>query len=211
MSVASAILEKEPEPINAAKPMTPPALDHAINKCLAKAPDERWQSASDLASELKWIAETGSQAGAAGRVSVGRRRWEDAGWLLAAVFFVTILAGGVAWWQASNKRPRPMYFHTSVPFAANDLALSPDGHTLAMVAYSGQTNNYVLWTHEVGGHRTNSLDGTQGASFPFWSPDGKFIGFFADGKLKKVDVQGGQVQVLCDAPTGAAARGIGTE
>jgi Tol biopolymer transport system component len=104
-----------------------------------------------------------------------------------------------------------MYFHTSVPFAANDLALSPDGQTLAMVAYSAQANNYVLWTYEIGGRQTNPLVGTQGASYPFWSPDGKFIGFFADGKLKKVDASGGQTQVLCDAPTGVAARGTATE
>jgi len=202
LSIASAILEKEPEPISAAKPMAPPALEHAVKKCLAKLPDERWQSASDLASQLKWIAEGGSQAGVAGRASAGRRRWERAGWLVAAAFFLLLMVGGVARWQASNRRPSPMYFHTSVPFATNDLALSPDERTLAMVAYSTQANNYVLWTYEVGGHRTNSLDGTQGATYPFWSPDGKFIGFFADGKLKKVDVVGAQVQVLCDAPNG---------
>ena len=116
--------------------------------------------------------------------------------------FLLAVAGGAAWWQASNRRPPPMYFHASVPFPANDLALSPDGRMLAMVAYSAQANNYVLWTYEVGGRQTSSLNGTQGASYPFWSPDGKFIGFFADGKLKKVDVSGGQVQVLCDAPNG---------
>jgi eukaryotic-like serine/threonine-protein kinase len=65
-----------------------------------------------------------------------------------------------------------------------------------------QGNNYVLWTYEVGGRRTSPLDGTQGASYPFWSPDNKSIGFFADGKLKKVGVSGGQPQVLCDAPNG---------
>jgi Tol biopolymer transport system component len=202
LSVASAILEKEPEPISAVKPMMPPALDHAVKKCLAKLPDERWQSASDLASELKWIAESGSQAGVAGRASVGRSRREAAAWLLVAVLSVLLIGGGAAWWQASNRHAAPMYFHTSVPFATNDLALSPDGRTLAMVAYSAQANNYMLWTYEVGGHRTSWLEGTQGASYPFWSPDGKFIGFFADGKLKKVDVLGGQVQVLCDAPNG---------
>jgi serine/threonine protein kinase/Tol biopolymer transport system component len=202
LSVASAILEKEPEPISTAKPMTPPALEHAVKKCLAKLPDERWQSASDLASELKWIGEAGSQAGEAGRIPTGRRRWERVGWLLAAAFFLLLMAAGVAWWKASNKRPHPMYFHTSVPFAANDLALSPEGRTLAMVAYSAQANNYVLWMYEVGSRRTSSLDGTQGASYPFWSPDGKSIGFFADGKLKKLDASGGQPQVLCDAPNG---------
>jgi eukaryotic-like serine/threonine-protein kinase len=202
LSVASAILEKEPEPISAAKPMTPPALEYAVKKCLAKLPDERWQSASDLASQLKWIGETGSQAGVAGRVSAGRSRREAAAWLPAAALSVLLIGAGAAWWQASNKRPRPMYFRTSVPFAANDLALSPDGRTLAMVAYSTQANNDLLWTYEIGGRRTSSLEGTQGASYPFWSPDGRFIGFFADGKLKKVDVSGGQVQVLCDAPNG---------
>src|SRR5258707_2143463 len=65
LSFASAILEKEPAPISIAKPMTPPALDHSINKCLAKVTDERWQSATDLASELKWISESGSQDEAA--------------------------------------------------------------------------------------------------------------------------------------------------
>jgi serine/threonine protein kinase len=202
LSVASAILEKEPEPISATKPMTPPALAHAVKKCLAKLPDERWQSASDLASELKWIGETGSQEGEGGRVPTLRRRWERVSWLLAAMFSLLLMVAGVALWNTSNKRPHSMYFHASVPFAANDLALSPDGRTLAMVAYSAQANNYVLWTYEVGGRRTNALDGTQGASYPFWSPDGRSIGFFADGKLKKVDISGGQPQLLCDAPNG---------
>jgi eukaryotic-like serine/threonine-protein kinase len=205
LSVASAILEKEPEPISAAKPMTPRALDHAVRKCLAKLPDERWQSASDLASQLKWISESASQAGEAGRVPVARRRWERAGWLLAGTLFLLLMATGVALWNASKKRPTPptsMYFHASVPFAANDLALSPDGRMLALVAYSAQANNYVLWTYDVGGRRTGSLDGTQEASYPFWSPDGRSIGFFADGKLKKIDLRGRQAQVLCDAPNG---------
>jgi len=144
LSVASAILEKEPEPISAVKPLTPPALDHAVKKCLAKLPDARWQSASDLASELKWIGETGSQAGVAGRVPAGRGKSERTSWLLATAFFLLAVAAGAAWWQASNRHPHSMYFHTSVPFAANDLALSPDGRTLALVAYSTQANNYVL-------------------------------------------------------------------
>jgi Tol biopolymer transport system component len=202
LSVASAILEKEPAPISATKPMTPPAFDHAVRRCLAKDPEERWQTARDLALELKWVAEGGSPAAVAGRVSAGRSRREAAAWLLAAALSMLLIGGGAAWWQASDRRPHPMYFHASVPFAANDLALSPDGRTLAMVAYSTQANNNVLWTYEVGGRRTSSLEGTQGATYPFWSPDGKFIGFFADGKLKKVEVSGGQPQVLCNAPNG---------
>jgi serine/threonine protein kinase/Tol biopolymer transport system component len=202
LSVASAILEKEPEPISGIKPMTPLALERSVRKCLAKNPDQRWQSASDLASELNWIAEGGSQAAEPARTPARNRKWKRVGWILATAFSLLMIATGVARWQASNRRTHPMYFHTSVPFPANDLALSPDEQTLAIVAYSAQANNYVLWTHEVGGRQTSSLAGTQGASYPFWSPDGKFIGFFADGKLKKVGVSEGRVQVLCDAPNG---------
>lgn len=202
ISVASAILGEDPEPITASRPMSPPALDYVVRTCLAKDPEGRFQTAHDVKLQLKWIAEGGSQAGEAGRVPAGRRRWERTSWLLATAFFLLAVAGGAAWWQASERRPHLMYFHASVPFPANDLALSSDGRMLAMVAYSQQANNYVLWTHEVGGRRTYALAGTQGASYPFWSPDGKFIGFFADGKLKKVEVSGGQTQVLCDAPNG---------
>jgi len=202
LSVASAILEKEPAPISTYKPLTPPALDHVIRRCLAKEPERRWQSASDLARELEWVAESDSKIGVRGGVLTGRKGWDRAGWLVAALLSLLLLGGGAAWWKASNRRPVPMYFHAAVPFAANDLALSPDGRTLAMVANSAQASNNVLWTYEVGSRRTTSLDGTQGASFPFWSPDGKFIGFFADGKLKKLEMLGGQIQVLCDAPNG---------
>jgi len=201
-SIIAAILSFEPEPMKALQPMRPSALERVVKKCLAKDPDERWQSASDLATELIWIAEGGSQAGEAPHAPTRNTKWQRVSWLLAATFFLLAVAGGAAWWKASNRRLPPMYFHSPVPFAANDLALSPDGRTLAMVTYSTQANNYVLWTNEVGGRQTNSLVGTQGASYPFWSPDAKFIGFFADGKLKKVDASGGQVQVLCDAPNG---------
>ena len=165
-SLIAAILSSEPQPMATVQPMTPPALERVVKKCLAKDPDDRWQCASDLAGELNWIAEGGPQAGEAGRVPAGRRRWERASWLVAATFFLLMMAAGVALWQASNRRLLPMYFHASVPFPANDLALSPDGRTLAMVAYSTQANNYVLWTYEVGGRRTSSLTGTQGASYP---------------------------------------------
>jgi len=201
-SVIAAILEHEPKPLSAFQPMAPPALDRLIRTCLAKDPEERIQTAHDVKLQLQWIAEGGSQSGASGRVPAGRRIWERAGWLLAATFFLSLMTAGTALWNLSNKRPPPMYFHTSVPFAANDLALSPDGRTLMMVAYSAEANEYVVWKYEVGSRRASSLDGTRGASYPFWSPDGQFIGFFADGKLKKVELSGGQPQVLCDAPNG---------
>ena len=201
-SLIAAILSSEPPPMAALQPMTPPALERVVKKCLAKDPDDRWQSASDVASELNWIAEAGSQAIQVERVQTASRRWTRLGWLVAAALAVMAIAGVLVWWKGSNQRLRPMYFHAAVPFAANDVALSPDGQTLAAVAYSAQANDYVLWRYEVGGRRTSLLEGTQGASYPFWSPDGRSIGFFADGKLKKVDFSGGPVQAICDAPNG---------
>jgi Tol biopolymer transport system component/predicted Ser/Thr protein kinase len=201
-SLIAAILEREPPPMSSLRPMTPPALERTVKRCLAKEPDDRWQTARDLEVQLQWIAEGGSQAGELGRVPAGRRRSELASWLFAAAFFLVAVAGGAAWWQANNRRPPPMYFHTSVPFPASNLALSPDGRMLAMVAYATQANNSALWMYEVGGRGTSLVNGTQGAAYPFWSPDGRSIGFFADGKLKKVEVPGGQIQVLCDAPNG---------
>lgn len=202
ISVASAILEKDPEPINASRPMSPPALDYVVRSCLTKDPEGRFQTAHDVKLQLKWITEGGSQAGAASYVPAGRGKWARAGWLVAGAFFLLMVAAGVAWWGSSHRRASPMYFRAAVPFAANDLALSPDGRMIAMVAYSAQANDFMLWTHEVGGRRTSLLEATQGAAYPFWSPDGKSIGFFADGKLKKIDVSGGAVQAVCDAPNG---------
>lgn len=203
-SLIAAILSTEPPPMGALQPMTPPALERVVKICLAKDPDERWQCASDLASELNWIAdEVGSQALEPGRVPLRGKTWQLMPWLIAGLLLLLLIGTGAALWKASNGRPgRAMYFHTSVPFSANDLAMSPNGRTLTMVAYSTQVNNYALLVHELGSQRTTPLDGTQGASYPFWSPDGKFIGFFADGKLKKADLSASQVQVLCDAPNG---------
>ncbi len=201
-SLIASILSADPPPMTELQPMTPPALERVVRKCLAKDPEDRWQSASDLASELDWLTEAGSRAGEAERVSAGRQKWRHANRILAATSLGLLVAAGAAWWKAKNPARSPMYFHAAVPFPANDLELSPDGRTLVMVANSETANDYVLWTYEIGSRRTVVLDETQGASYPFWSPDGKTIGFFADAKLKKVDAAGGPVQVLCDAPNG---------
>ena len=202
-SVIAAILEHEPKPLSLFQPMAPPALDRLIRTCLAKDPEERIQTAHDVKLQLQWIAEGGSQAGQAGHVSPARRSLERAGWLLAAMSILLLLAGGAAWWVHSRQTPPAMHFNSPVPFAANDVALSPDGRTLAMVAYFDQTSKYVIWTYEVGGSRADTVPGTEDASHPFWSSDGRSIGFFSQEKLKKVDVFSGKSpQVLCDAPHG---------
>ena len=152
-SLIAAILTSEPVPMTALQAMTPPALERVVRKCLAKDPDERWQSASDLAAELRWISESGSQPGApAGVSAVAERKmwWSRAGWLVAALLLVLMIAGGGAWWFGAQQFPRAMYFNIPVTLPANNVALSPDGRTLALVAYWGQTSKYMLWTYPVG-------------------------------------------------------------
>src|ERR1700704_3487135 len=109
LSVANAILEKEPEPISTMKPMTPASLDHTIRRCLTKDPEERWQAARDLALELKWTAESGARTNSPVHAPLGRNGLARAGWLVAAAFFLLAVAGGAAWWKASNRRMPPMY------------------------------------------------------------------------------------------------------
>src|SRR5262249_27038702 len=201
-SLIAAILTVEPPPIKQSQPLTSPALERVVKKCLAKDPDHRWQSASDFASELKWIAESSAQTEWAVGTLAQRNAWDRVSKPLAALLVLLLFGGGAAWWVRTRQIPPAMHFNSPVPFAANDVALSPDGRVMALVAYSDQSNKYVIWTHEVGSRVQTPVPGTESASHPFWSPDGRFIGFFANGKLKKVDVSGKSAQVLCDAPNG---------
>jgi Tol biopolymer transport system component len=201
-SIIAAILEHEPQAISAFQPLAPGALDRLIRTCLAKDPEERIQTAHDVKLQLQWIAEGDSQTGPPVGVLAQRKGWDRAGWLLAAALSVLLITGIAAWWVRTRQMPRAMYFYSPVPFPANDVALSPDGRTLAMVAYSDQVNKYMIWTHELGSRTAAGVSGTEDAYHPFWSPDGRSIGFFANGKLKKLDVTGGSPQVLCDAPHG---------
>jgi eukaryotic-like serine/threonine-protein kinase len=200
LSVASAILEMEPEPLGMAKPMTPPALDHAVKKCLAKAPDERWQSASDLASELKWVGEGGNQSGSTASTSVGRFGARLA-WAVAAASSLALIV--VAIWLLNSKRQeQTMYFPAPMRFPGRDITISPNGHSIAFVAYLESARKNVIWIYELGSPDAKSLPDTEGATYPFWSADGRSLAFFAEGKLKKMDMPGGPVQTLCDAPSG---------
>ena len=114
--------------------MTPPALDHVVKKCLAKDPDERWQSARDLASELKWIAESGGHtAGLVPSHSAGKNQ-RNASLAPRGALAVALIVTAI-WWRNSKPPEQTMYFSAPMPFPARDLAFSPNGHTLAVVAY----------------------------------------------------------------------------
>jgi Tol biopolymer transport system component len=201
LSVASAILEKEPEPISATKPLTPPALDYSIRKCLAKTPDDRWQSAADLKSELNWIVESGSQPGAAVSVVTGHKRRERVAWIVAVISAVALVAALVAYIRLATLRPPLLIASVVAPPGTRPLRLpriSPDGKTLLLVLTDTQGKT-LLWLRPLNSPSAEPLAGTEGAEQPFWSPDGRSIGFFADGKLKSVQAFGGPVLTLCDA------------
>ena len=198
ISVASAILEKDPEPISSSQPLTPQAFEHLVNTCLAKNPDDRFQAAHDVRLQLKWIVQSGmrdvraTEKERSGRGAVG---WIAAGGL------ALLLVGLAIWWRAAKPDERTAFFAAPLPFSARDLAVSPNGHTVAVVGRESERRN-LLWIYEPGSQEATSIANTEGANFPFWSADGRSLGFFAEGRLKRVDIIGGPVQTLCEAPNG---------
>jgi serine/threonine protein kinase/Tol biopolymer transport system component len=209
-SLIAAILSTQPPPISSVQPVMPPALDHVVRKCLEKDPDDRWQSAHDVASELRWIGEAGSQAGVPTTLSLRRRSRERLAWVLTALF-ATAAVTGMAWVlklrETVRKADQPFRVELVpppeirfAPVLQGALALSPDGAQLAFASASDGPR--VLSVRELASGETRSLAGTDGASFPFWSPDSRSIAFFAQEKLKKIAAAGGPVQVVCDAHAG---------
>jgi eukaryotic-like serine/threonine-protein kinase len=201
-STIAAILAADPPPISTVQPLSPSALEGTVKSCLAKDPDERLQTAHDVKLQLKWIQESGSSSRPAVVFPATRKVRDRVGWLVAAVLLLAII-GAVAWWARSRETPSALYFNSSVPFSANYVSLSPDGKRVALVAYSDQANKNVIWLQQVGGRGATVLPGTEGAVYPFWAPNGRSIGFFADGKLKTIDVASGRsAQLIADAPFG---------
>jgi eukaryotic-like serine/threonine-protein kinase len=211
-SLIGAILHTEPQPISAIEPMAPPALDRVVKTCLAKDPEDRWQSAGDVGKELKWIAE-GSAAGiAAPAVVVSRRRTREgiawAGFAIAGVS-AAILGAALLRSAARARDARPVRAFITVPeksafrflFAGGPPALSPDGRKLVFAAESSDGKR-LLWLRPLESLVAQPLVGTEGAMYPFWSPDSRFVGFFAETKVKKIDATGGPPITLCEVSEG---------
>jgi eukaryotic-like serine/threonine-protein kinase len=205
LSVASAILEKEPALISSIKPMTPPALDRAVKTCLVKDPDDRWQSAHDLKGELEWISQASRETVA---LPIRTGRWKF-GILAAGLVIVgTVLAAVII---LSNRQPTPparplTRFALALPPGETAplitwpaLAYSPDGTQLVYVAGRGESKR--LYLRSTDRFEVTPIEGTENASSPFFSPDSQWVGFFADGKLKKTNLRGGFPTTVCDATT----------
>ncbi len=207
-SLIAAILDSDPPPISELRPMAPPALDRVIRACLAKDPEDRWQTAHDVMLQLRWIGEGGSKAGVAAPVAKRRLVRERLAWSVAALAAAVAIAFAAGFIRRSPK-PAPLV-HFSIetpekvslfPFDERGIALSPDGSRLAFVASTSEGRR-LIYLRPLSSNSSQPMAGTDDASYPFWSPDGDYIGFFAGGKLKKIGSGGGPPQVLCDAPSG---------
>ena len=205
-SVIGAILKDEPAPMKALQPLTPSAFDHVVTTCLAKDPDERWQSAADVARELKWIASSGSAGTTTARAPSSSWR-ERTAWIAVTAALLAALTvslsrrpvastGAVA--RLSVNPPAGTRFTalTSATVPTPQFAVSPDGRSIAFVASADELGS-TLWLRSVDEVDAKPLSGTEGAREPFWSPENDWIGFFDDaGTMKRIQVTGGTVRSI---------------
>ena len=195
-SVIAAIMDREPPSV---AQVAPPALDWALRRCLAKDPDERWQSARDLRAALERVSHSGTEATSEPRPGHSRRMW------IAAIVVATLAAVTVSAIHFREKPPETPVMRLSIaPPEKNRVdgatapAVSPDGRQVVFAATSDDGKSR-LWLRPLDSLTAQPLAGTENASYPFWAPDNKSIGFFAAGKLKKMDVSGGPATTLADA------------
>jgi serine/threonine protein kinase len=202
-SLMSSILTINPLAPSRVLSGVPPALDHIIEQCLAKDPEERWHSARDLWLELKNAGDSPRASQQAIAPKHDRRVW-----LLGAAVAVLLVATSllaVLYFRAPV--PATPSIHFEVPAVGNPyyLSISPDRRSLAYVA-PAENGKSVLWVRALSSLDARMLPGTEGADVPDWSPDSRFIVFGADGKLKKVDVTGGSPQTLTNLVPGNHSR-----
>jgi eukaryotic-like serine/threonine-protein kinase len=204
----SAILKEDPPEFTETNRSVPPALDRIVRHCLEKNPEERFQSARDVAFAPGAL--TGSGSSATATVKIGTRAmWRP--WLrIAAELALLAFALSLLLTRHSEKPGFSIQASILPPpgdgFWANQTqagVISPDGKFLALIAMrNGQTQ---LWMRPLDGSAAQPIAGSEDAANPFWSPDSRYIGFFASGKLKKVDISGGKISDIC--PSGAFSTG----
>ena len=197
----------------------PPSLDKLMRRCLEKKPEHRFHSAHDLGFALDAIASPTSSSGS-GLTTAARSLREQsdgdrpdwlgrAAWAAAALLLISTIVFAALYFQRVQPQNKSMRFAISPPEKSSfniAFSLSPDGQSIAFVA-RGTSGETTLWVRSLTAVEARQLAGTEGASFPFWSPDGRSIGFFSNGKLRKIDAGGGPVQTLADAsgdPRGGA-------
>jgi hypothetical protein len=217
ISLASAILESEPEPVSVLKPSTPPAFEHVVSTCLRKNPEERFQSAQDIKLELQWVAEKAADKpslAAAAPSTPGKRLF---GWIAAVIAGLVLGAVGATFLHQQQPAPSVRTVinppgKTHINLAGDNAGppvVSPDGSMIAFAA-AGADGKNTIWVRPTNSLDAHQLSDTDGAIFPFWSFDSRSIAFFAEGKLKVVEISGGSAQLIADAPFGRGGARMAT-
>jgi len=197
-SLIAAIVKDQPRPISEILPLTPRAFEHVVARCLAKDPEDRWQSARDVAQELRWISEGGSQTGMPAAVIAPRRRASRLAWSIAAIAAVAAIAAAMTAWRMNGRVAAPQVMRFSAPNTLSTrptdsygiIAVSPDGREIIYSASDGPSK--MLYRRSIDQFEARPIPGTEGALGPFFSPDGKWLGFFARQRLWKIALSGGQ-------------------
>src|SRR5438093_416125 len=212
VSIMSAILTSDPPPISSVAPMSPPSFDRLVKTCLAKDPDDRWQTARDVELQLATLAEGASaprQAGLSARPE--RSRWLP--WLVAAAgVAIAVLAtyrrGPAALLPAPIRFTVPPPPNGAFSFSLEGpfLAVSPDGSQIAFIASEPEKDRRIF-LRPFSALEARPIPGTEGARFLFWAPDGKTIGFFGETALKRVELSGGAPVSICDITPGIGFSG----
>ena len=203
-SLIGAIMTEQPAPAATVQPMTPPAFDRVIQTCLSKDPEERWQTAHDVKLQLQWIAEGGSVVGLPAPVAARRKSRERLAWVAAAVAGVVAVLFAVGFILRAPEAPRQVRFEIAPDAKLAQVGsprISPDGSIIAFQAIDSDGNGQI-WLRPLDSIEARPLAGTEGTvtdGRPMWSPDSRYVAFFAGGKLKKVPVAGGPAQTICDA------------
>jgi Tol biopolymer transport system component len=201
-SLIGAIMKAEPRPISHLQQMTPPVLDHVVSRCLAKDPEERWQTAHDLMTQLAWIGRSRSETSISPAVAAAeRKRARVAMIALASLLAVAAaLAAPAISYLRGPADPEALQFrHTIIGLNAPDISISPDGRWIAFVAKPDTSAPSSLYVRATGAVVSRKVAGTDNAAQPFWSPDSRFIAFIVAGKLKKVEATGGAAKDLTEA------------
>ncbi len=207
-SIVGQILAVDPPSVSTLRPQTPPGLDRVIRLCLDKDPDERIQSAHDLKLQLQAIAEAPLAVTQSPAVAPARRSFLP--WAAAGVLAIIAIGFAVAYLQSLRAPQVSVHSYIMAPEKATFVltgntagppVLSPDGLRIAFVAKNAD-GKQLLWIRPLNSAVAQPMSGTDGATYPFWSPDSRYVAFFAANKLNKVDASGGPPQALCDAPAG---------
>jgi Tol biopolymer transport system component len=197
-SVIAAIMERPAPSIADVAPVT---LDWVLKRCLEKHPENRWQTARDLKAELERIA-SAPESGSAGSVATEKSRSGRMAWSVAALFALGFAALAFLHFRETQPPEQALRYTVAVPESSriHSFAISADGRSLVIAAVVN--GKQQLWLRPMDGLEAHLMASTEGAMYPFWSPDSRYIGFFADGELKKIAATGGPPQTLCDAPDG---------